>query len=70
MSYNTDANNSKANYTRVKSENRSKMDIAVRNLRIAPGEHQAYISVKRDKISISIILATIHTTHYTLHTKH
>ena len=55
MSYNTDANNSKANYTRIKSENRSKIDIAVRNLRIAPGEHQAYISVKRDEISISII---------------
>ena len=55
ISYNTDANNSKANYTRIKSENRSKIDIAVRNLRIAPGEHQAYISVKRDEISISII---------------
>ena len=47
ISYNTDANNSKANYTRIKSENRSKIDIAVRNLRIAPGEHQAYISVKK-----------------------
>ena len=55
MSYNTNAHNSKANYTRVQSENRSKIDIAVRNLRIAPGEHQAYISVKRDEISISII---------------
>ena len=55
MSYNTDAHNSKANYTRVKSKNRSNIDIAVRDLRIAPGEHQAYISVKRDKISISFI---------------
>ena len=49
MSYNTDAHNSKANYTRVKSKNRSNIDIAVRDLRIAPGEHQAYISVKETK---------------------
>ena len=32
MSYNTDAHNSKPNYTRVKSENRSKIDLTVRNL--------------------------------------
>ena len=32
MSYNTDAHNSKPNYTGVKSENRSKIDLTVRNL--------------------------------------
>ena len=32
MSYNTNAHNSKPNYDGVKSENRSKIDLTVRNL--------------------------------------